>query len=353
MRRLLIGWVCLCWAASSNALVYRMNGYVGDFTYSGLNAFCSGLSLGAFFFPDQESIDIYQSQIPGASFEGQCRSDGVTVTLEFTVDVLPNCIANEDAALWNQTTVGAIDEFGQYTAATSPTNPQCQSGCAVSAPSGLTTGHVCSAFRDPTEAWIVGAPVWVSCLGGGATPITKTGESCNMPSADYLAMTAGPVMPLGYVPAGPGEEEPPASGPDALGKPVDTTAVCVDANGNGLDDNTGDACSVQAAAALKVITDGKTSEMTQVGQGATVQGDVVALSNQNGGWFQMPTALGQLLDPPASCAFDFVIPAWAGFGGLTVATGWCAIKTTVEPFLAFAMYILTMFVAFSQFKRVA
>jgi hypothetical protein len=364
MTRLVAFVFLLLLAVPAGAAKYvsaSMPGFVTGSTGGQLDGWCvasQGAGSEFHYQSDVTMIDeaaIFAAGVPGTTVEARCETSSHIVQLEFTINILASCTAGTAGILTNLSTIASIDEFGNMTAATAVPNPQCAAGCIVERPTG-TPSYTCSAFLDPTQApRSVGDSVWVSCTGG---TIEQTGQTCYHTGSDNEGLALSVSKPTGYTAEDGEEGEGEEGGGGELGTPVDTTAVCNDANGDGIDDGTEAACSVQAAAAIKALSDAQVGALTEVGTGSTMLGDVTALSNASGGWFTFPASISTLLDPPASCNVPLLIPTisfpgGATFGGSTqTVTGWCAIKTEVEPFLAFGMYILTCFVAFAQFKRV-
>lgn len=300
-----------------------------------------------------ENSTIAVARIVGTQFEYRLENQVTSVVTLLPVYIVAACTVNAAASLSNYTTVFSIDSFGNMTAASTPTNPQCRDGCVVAAPVGLPAGYQCQAYRDPTVAFAVGVNVWVSCLGSLATPIIKTGETCNSVGTDYGVMTASPAQPLGYTLVNAEPPAPPSTGGMSINKAVDVTSVCIDANANGIDDVTGITCAVQSATALKTLRDGKQSEMTNIGKTGDIGAEVGVLSNQNGSWFNIPQKLLDVLNPPLACSLEYVMPNLAMMPTSTVSfNGWCAVYTVVEPYFAFLMWLTTVLVLMSLWRKV-
>lgn len=294
---------------------------------------------------------VINGRVVGTQFQLGYKDIYTEVGGTITVYIVAHCTSGDPASLSALTTVATIDAFGNMTATDVPTNPQCRDGCVISAPVGLPAGYQCLAYRNPTVSFAVGVAVWTSCLGSVATPVTKSGETCNSAGTDYGTMSPSPAQPLGYalvVPAPPS-----GGGTGGIDKAVDITSVCTDANGNGIDDITGVTCSVQAATALKGVRDAKTTEMTDIGKSGDLGAEVGALSNNNGGWFNVPQKLLDVLSPTPACALEFVMPNLAFMPTSTISfTGWCAVYTVVEPYFAFLMWLTTVLVLMSLWRKV-
>lgn len=275
------------------------------------------------------------------------RYDGATVTTTAlgAVRVIQSCPANGTMATAIMRTTIATYDVTVYPVSTSTDvmpNPQCSNSCVIEHPTGTQTA-ICDGYVAAGVTPAVGVAEWVVC--GFSVGFVFTGASCNYTGANYsgMALTATD-MPASYDSTNPA---------GATTSAVNTSETCVDADANGYDDDSRVACSVLAAAQLDALTSAKKQQMSDVGTGATMSGDVNALAGQNGGIFAWPQALLNFLNPPSTCEFQFVLNALPMLAAMNVTAGWCTYKAALEPFLAFGMWVITIFVSAGFFQRVS
>jgi len=278
----------------------------------------------------------------GETFTIGCFSDEPGDGPVMTIEIVKDCVASTGTSvITHLTTIASFDDFGNATATGTVANPQCRAGCVVQHPSG-GAALLCKGYLDPTHVVEVGAPIWVACAAD------TLAIACNAGSQVTYDTTAE--KPLGYAEINP--DVPPTTGsgePTKLGTPVDTSTSCVDNDGDGKDDTTHTACALGAATALAAIRSSKLAELNAIGTGDSLAGDLATAAAANGGMFSIPDSLASFLNPDASCNYTFTLPM--GLGDVTTDK-WCAIKTIVEPYLAFFMWVLTVFVLMSQWRRV-
>lgn len=268
-------------------------------------------------------------------------------TASSSVTVVQTCpLAETPATSIDYTYIATYDPTGvQPATTTTPVpNPQCSNKCVIQRPAG-GAGLTCELYAAAGVTPAVGVGVWSLCAPHNG--FVYTSASCNYTGADYTGVTdTSTDFPNNATPiddfAGQGTT-----------LAVDTSTTCLDANANGYDDDTGVACSVLAAAQIDALTELKKQQMDNVGTGATMSGDVNTLAAQSGGIFAWPQVLLNFLNPPSTCEFQFVLNALPMLAALNVTAGWCSIKTAVEPFLAFGMWVITIFVSAGFFQRVS
>lgn len=272
----------------------------------------------------------------GGTVYGTAVSHVVVVQTCPTIGTPTFAIMRTTIATWNP----AADPAA--TSANAMPNPQCSNQCVVEHPTGVAGGAVCEGYVAPGVTPAVGVVEWVICQSH--VGFVYTGASCNYTGADYLSMAETSTdMPADAV----------ATQPNAVAATaVDVSATCLDADANGYDDDSGIACSVLAAAQLDAMTSAQKAQMEAIGTGSSIAGDVNTLAAVSGGIFAFPQALMNFLNPPSTCNFQFALNALPMLAALNLTVGWCDVKSSVEPFLAFGMWVITVFVSAGFFQKV-
>lgn len=306
---------------------------------------------------DKAYIDAAVYGKPGAiNVEAWKRTSyGHDVLGTFVIYAIQSCTAGTTSILGYVTTVQAFDDFGQMIPATVMPNPQCFQGCESAHATGGTM--TCDWYVDPTKPKKPGDPVYVQCNGGG---IKFTGRVCNMgPASDALDVVAYASKPQGYVQGNIPQEPQPGEEPEnivVVGKPLaDQSSSCTDQNGDGLDDLSGETCSAVAIRGTLARMDTMRGDFNLVGTGPTMGSDLVGLAGKNGGYLGLPSQLtgtGGIFNIGSTCAVVIRLP---GLGNLMQQTEfdvseWCTLKNEIEPYLQFTMWVLTIFVCYTQFR---
>jgi hypothetical protein len=209
----------------------------------------------------------------------------------------------------------------------------------------------CKTYRANTEGALLYIPI-NSTPAAGVTlfisgNVTYTGDTCT--AAEEASLEQHHIITSGsIVNTATGSSD--TGGP---GTKVDETDVCSDMNADGYDDDTGTACSILANQALDAKKQSTLDAIAAIGTGGlpSLFGNVSAFADAHGGFFALPQDIHNMFNPEMSCQFAFSVSAFEGFGGLNTTTDWCGFKASINPFMNFAMWVLTCFTCWSIYRK--
>lgn len=186
---------------------------------------------------------------------------------------------------------------------------------------------------------------------------TATGEVCTSPSAYAPVSDAeSPNNQTAIDPSGSGATGAACVDEDNDGRDDETSQICVpvciDTDEDGLDDTSGVPCGLDFAGtkAADLIAMGK-----DLVSGDATLGDLAGFHPTS---LIIPNVIAQLWTPSAaSCSFQF--PTLTGIGSTSggnlasSATDCTAVRNAAAPFLNFALFVVTFFIAAGAFRWAA
>lgn len=257
----------------------------------------------------------------------------------YVITQLDNC---SGAGYFNLTNKLAIsdDGSGGFNATPWPAGTYCKQRCVINA---VNTNHLTWAWYMITSELppAAGKNVYTDQVFEVDGSVCTTGDSTGVPQPRYT-------FPELF-----------NSTSDALYSSDGTAGValdCTDADNDGFDDDTGLACVAQCADSDGDGRDDATGQICGYAQGEQALTDIFStlraipagdatLADFAGllpSSLFIPDALMALFTPSGSCTFTFPTVAGQTFA----ATDYCAIKSAINPFIQFAMFVLTFFIAY-------
>lgn len=306
---------------------------------------CVSTGQGAALSNESDYLDWISARVKTTNFQLRLQTDGIL----WTIVQQDRCSA-QSAPFTGQTS-HEIVSFPPITLDAQPANSACWKRCVVQTTStnpNQWNWYMVTADLPPAA----GKTVWEQHY------YTTTGEVCTSPSAFAPVSDAeAPASVTAIDPTGASEGSTSAClDEDGDGRDDDTgqicVPVCVDTDGDGLDDTTGLPCGLNASGT-------RANDIGQLGRDL-VSGDATLgdLANFHPTSLVVPSVIAQLWTPSASaCSFTF--PTLIGVGSLSggdltsAAKDCTAVRNAAAPYLNFGLFVMTFFIAAGAFRWAA
>lgn len=253
-------------------------------------------------------------------------------------------------ALSWQTTIASISG-NVYTPTTYPGVDQCFKHCGVQQ---VAVNDYIPYYIPPNHG--VGDTIYLVYDSHVVPRFCNPGTGNDQPALGQEAVPSG-AQDTGSITGGGGDQACVDANEDGIDDDTHNACVadCTDADADGVDDATGDICGLTGdrEKVHRDYLDGLRSVGAGIGAGTSTLSDFAA---KFGGIFELPGSILGYLNTAPTCTMTI---DWESLGGwLGGATGlqavdWCAVKGRIEPYLNFGMYIMTVFALYTIFYRSA